>query len=342
MDFLSEYGLFLAKSITVVIAILGVLITAAVLKRSQSAATGKGRGQLEVQKINEFYLDMQHRLESSLLDKKAQKALQKKRKEEAKKSDDEQKKKVFVLDFEGDIKASAAEQLRHEVSAVLSIVKPQDEVVVRLESTGGMVHAYGFAASQLARVRSAGIPLTVCVDKVAASGGYMMACIGTKILSAPFAVLGSIGVVAQLPNVHRLLKKHEIDYEMLTAGEFKRTLTVFGENTDKGREKFQEDLETTHQLFKDFISLYRPQLLIDEVATGEIWLGTSALGKDLVDELMTSDEYIMGCIQEADIYRIQYVEKQGLSQKLGGLMGSVVSQSIERCSELLSKQSFLR
>ncbi len=176
--------------------------------------------------------------------------------------------------------------------ALLSLATPKDEVVLRLESGGGMVHSYGLASSQLARIRQAGVPLTVCIDKVAASGGYMMACIGEKIISAPFAILGSIGVVAQLPNVNRLLKKHDIDFEVLTAGEYKRTLTVFGENTEKGREKFQEDLDITHQLFKNFVSRYRPQLAIDEVATGEVWLGVAALDKQLVDELQTSDEYL--------------------------------------------------
>ena len=112
------------------------------------------------------------------------------------------------------------------------------------------------------------IGMNATFDKVAASGGYMMACIGDRILSAPFAVLGSIGVVAQIPNLHRLLKKHDVDYEVLTAGEYKRTLTVFGENTDKGRQKFQEDLELTHVLFKDFVSRYRPQLDIDQVLGG--------------------------------------------------------------------------
>ncbi len=189
-----------------------------------------------------------------------------------------------------------------------------DEVVLRLESGGGMVHGYGLAASQLARIRQAGVPLTVCVDKVAASGGYMMACIGDRILSAPFAILGSIGVVAQLLNVHRLLKKHDIDFEVLTAGEYKRTLTVFGENTEKGREKFQEDLEVTHELFKNFVAHYRPQLNMDEIATGEVWLGQAALGKLLVDELKTSDEYLAEQARERDVYQVQFVERKSLQE----------------------------
>ncbi|MEG0858299.1 MAG: protease SohB [Pseudomonas sp.] len=316
MEFLAEYASFLAKTATLVIAILIVLSAIAGLR-------GKGRrkagGQLQVNKLNEFYKDLRERLESSLLDKAQLKALRKQQakvqKQQKKTPDD--KPRVFVLDFDGDIKASATESLRHEITAVLSLATPRDEVVLRLESGGGMVHSYGLASSQLARIRQAGIPLTVCIDKVAASGGYMMACIGDKIVSAPFAILGSIGVVAQLPNVNRLLKKHDVDFEVFTAGEYKRTVTVFGENTEKGREKFQEDLDVTHQLFKDFVSRYRPQLHIDDVATGEVWLGVAALNKQLVDELKTSDEYLGDRARESNLYHLHYAERKSLQERVG-------------------------
>jgi serine protease SohB len=201
-------------------------------------------------------------------------------------------------------------------------------VVLRLESGGGLVHSYGLAASQLARIRQAGIPLTICIDKVAASGGYMMACIGEKIISAPFAVLGSIGVVAQLPNVNRLLKKHDIDFEVLTAGEYKRTLTVFGENTEKGKEKFQEDLDVTHQLFKDFVGRYRPQLHIDEVATGEVWLGVAALNRKLVDELRTSDEYLSDRAREANLFHLHFAERKSLQERIGMAASGTVENTL--------------
>lgn len=201
-------------------------------------------------------------------------------------------------------------------------------MVLRLESGGGLVHSYGLAASQLARIRQAGIPLTVCIDKVAASGGYMMACIGEKIISAPFAVLGSIGVVAQLPNINRLLKKHDIDVEMLTAGEYKRTLTVLGENTEKGREKFQEDLNVTHQLFKDFVARYRPQLHIDEVATGEVWLGIAALNRKLVDTLQTSDEYLSERARSANLFHLHFAERKSLQERIGMAASGTVENTL--------------
>ncbi|MGE7353497.1 protease SohB [Pseudomonas qingdaonensis] len=316
MDFLAEYASFLAKTATLVIALLVVLSAIAGLR-------GKGRrkagGQLHVTRLNDFYKDLRERLESGLLDKAQLKALRKQqaKRDKQQKKKPEDKPRVFVLDFDGDIKASATESLRNEITALLTLATPKDEVVLRLESGGGMVQSYGLASSQLARIRQAGVPLTVCIDKVAASGGYMMACIGDRIVSAPFAILGSIGVVAQLPNVNRLLKKHDVDFEVFTAGEYKRTVTVFGENTEKGREKFQEDLDVTHQLFKDFVSRYRPQLHIDEVATGEVWLGVAALNKQLVDELRTSDEYLSERARDSNLYHLHFAERKSLQERVG-------------------------
>ncbi|WP_179996187.1 protease SohB [Acinetobacter sp. YH16051] len=226
--------------------------------------------------------------------------------------------KIYVLDFKGDTAASAVEQLREEITLVLATAKAgRDRVVVRLESPGGMVHGYGLAAAQLVRLRDAGFHLTICVDKVAASGGYMMACIGSEIVSAPFAILGSIGVVAQVPNFNRLLKEKNIDFEMYTAGEYKRTVTMFGENTAEGKAKFEQELQQTHILFKHFVEKYRPQLNVEKVATGEHWYGQDALDLNLVDKLQTSDEYLLSLLPQHDIYVIQTRKKPTLGEKLG-------------------------
>ncbi len=249
--------------------------------------------------------------------KKKQAKADKKAQKSERETDASAKKRVFVLTFDGNISASAVSHLREEVTAVLTQAKANDEVLVKLESAGGMVHSYGLASSQLDRLRKAQIPITVSVDKVAASGGYMMACVADRILAAPFAIIGSIGVVAQMPNFNRVLKKHDVDYELLTAGEHKRTLTMFGENTDKGREKFIEELEETHQLFKDYVSERRPQVDIDKIATGEIWYGSKALEMALVDDIQTSDEYLVACIQQAQVYEVAYVQKKKLHQRLG-------------------------
>lgn len=337
MEFLTEYGLFLAKTITFVAAIV-VIITVAVSLGGRNKKSDKGH--IEVTKLNEKFEHLRDSLRDAMLDdeeykefekaekkrlkeekaqkKKAAKELAKTKTEEATSENTEAaKKRIFVLDFYGDIKASEVESLREEISTVLTLAKPTDEVVVKVESGGGMVHSYGLASSQLARITNKNIPLTVCVDKVAASGGYMMACVANKIVAAPFAILGSIGVVAQLPNFHKLLKKNDIDFEMFTAGEYKRTVTMFGENTEKGRAKFVEELEDTHVLFKEFVSEHRPQVDVVKVATGEVWFGRRAQEVNLIDELQTSDEYLFAQAETADIYEVEFTYKKSLPEKLG-------------------------
>lgn len=354
LEFLTDYGLFLAKTVTFLIAIFVIisLIASAGGRNKRSE-----KGQIEVSKLNEKYKSMRDALEEFILDEdqhkerekdakkrlKQEKAEQKKRTKENAKNPleaEEHKKRVFVLEFIGDIKASAGENLREEISAVLSLATPKDEVVVKVESGGGMVHSYGLASSQLARITNKKIPLTVCVDKVAASGGYMMACVADKIVAAPFAILGSIGVVAQLPNFHRLLKKNDIDYEMFTAGEFKRTVTMFGENTEKGREKFVEDLEDTHVLFKEFVSEHRPQVDIAAVATGEVWFGCRAQAVNLVDTLQTSDEYLLEQVDTADIFEIEFVVKKSLQEKLGIAVQVAVERSLLSAWEKIQTARF--
>lgn len=338
MEIFLNYLEFLAKVGTVAVAI--VIVFGAV-----SAIRRKGRrspGQLRVRKLNDFFLNLQQRLELSILDKKHTKKLIKDRVKTVKleKQNKSGRSRVFVLDFEGDIRASATDSLRNEITALLSVATPNDEVLLRLESGGGLVSSYGLASSQLVRIRQAGIPLTVCIDKIAASGGYMMACIGNKIISSPFAMLGSIGVVAQLPNLHRLLNKYEIDFEVLTSGEHKRTLTVFGKNTDKGREKFQQDLEVTHQQFKNFVASYRSQLDIDKVATGEVWLGINALENQLVDELKTSDEYLTSRAKDADLYHLQYLNRKSFQERVGLTVNSTVDRFLLNWIGRLTQQKY--
>ncbi|EPJ3657030.1 protease SohB [Acinetobacter baumannii] len=250
--------------------------------------------------------------------------------------------KIFVLDFKGDIQASAVENLREEITLILATAKAgRDRVVVRLESLGGMVHGYGLAAAQLVRLRDAGFHLTICVDKVAASGGYMMACIANEIISAPFAVVGSIGVVAQVPNFNRLLKEHNVDFELYTAGQYKRTVTMFGENTPEGKAKFEEELQQTHVLFKHFVEKYRPQLNVDKVATGEHWYGQDALDLNLVDKLQTSDEYLLALLPQHDVYVINTRKKATLGEKLGlqaaQMADSLIPAVMNKVADTLAK-----
>ncbi len=318
LDLLLQYGLFLAKTLTVVVAVLIVIVA---VSNIGNRRRHPDEGHVDVLRLNDRLDDDADELRAAVLDKAALKAhekAEKKKQKEKEKGSAERRPRVYVLNFHGDIRASAVESLRREITAVLALAEPgHDEIVVNLESPGGMVHSYGLAASQLARIRQQQIPLTICVDKVAASGGYMMACLGNRIMAAPFAVVGSIGVVAQMPNFHRLLQKHEIDVEVMTAGEYKRTLTVFGKNTEAGRQKFQEELDDTHLLFKEFVTAQRPQLDIERVATGEHWYGQRAMDLGLVDELRTSDEYLSARAKEADVFVVRFVRKHALMNRLG-------------------------
>lgn len=278
------------------------------------------KGELTVTNISDQFDDVQHTLNQYLLTdkelKQQEKDAKKKHKQEQKNKDDiDEKPRLFVLDFKGSKDAEEVESLREEISALLSVATDKDEVFVKLESPGGFVHSYGLAASQLDRIRQRNIPLTVSVDRVAASGGYMMACVADKIISAPFAIIGSIGVIAQVPNFNKILKKNDIDFEQLTAGEYKRTLSVFGENTDKGRAKFIEELEDTHTLFKEFVHDHRKDLDITKVATGETWYGSKAKDVGLVDDIITSDDYLQEQNKVKCLLSIKYEQKKGLAEK---------------------------
>ena len=343
MEFLTEIGVFLAQAVILVIAIL--LVVAGIAAISQRRRSISGEGQIEVRQTNDKYRAFQDAVKESLETPEATKERLKAEKKQAnldakagkkQRSDTSStdKPRLFVLRFEGDIQASATDSLREEISSILPVAKSDDEVLVCLESPGGLVHSYGLAASQLQRITDAGVPLTIAVDKVAASGGYMMACVADRIVAAPFAVIGSIGVLAQIPNFHRLLKKNDVDFELLTAGKYKRTLTMFGENTDEGRQKFVEDLEDTFDLFKEFIHERRPKVAIDEVATGEVWYGKRALEKQLIDEIMTSDSYIQSTLDQRDVVEVRFVPRKSWQEKLG--------MSAERVIERLGLRVYQR
>jgi len=312
-EFLIDYGLFLLKTVTLVAAVVVVIGAAAAAGRKASQQEG-----LEVENLNRKYRSLVNTLKQAVLKKGDWKSEAKAEKERDKRDAKAAQRKPcsFVIDFKGDLKASAVPSLREEVSAVLEVARDQDEVIVRLENHGGVVHEHGLAASQLARIRDRNIHLTVSVDKVAASGGYLMACVANRVVAAPFAILGSIGVIAQIPNFNRLLDEHGVDFEMITAGQYKRNVTMFGKNTDEDRAKLKEELEDVHVLFKSAVGKYRPELDLGKVATGEHWYGTRALELGLADELRTSDELLAEAAVERDLYRVSYKIRQPLQKRL--------------------------
>jgi len=375
LEFLAEYGIFLAKAITIVIAIIVVIGAIASIGSKNRKSTD---GHIEITNLTEEFDEVKEGMLEEILSEDEYKTLQKEKKKQLKIDQKEEKKKLkeekankkksakntddtanskeaatneesvsenaetesessnekenekgrlFVINFDGDVEASAVANLREEITAIISAADGKDSVLVRLESPGGMVHSYGLAASQLSRIKAANLKLVIAVDEVAASGGYMMACVADQIIAAPFAVVGSIGVVAELPNFHRLLKHNKVDYEQHTAGEYKRTLTMFSENTDSARVKFKKELEETHDLFKQFIIDNRGSLDIDKVATGEHWYGTQALELGLIDKIQTSDEFIVKAAAEQSVYEIAYQVKKSIADRLSISVQSTIEKA---------------
>jgi serine protease SohB len=323
IEFFAEYGLFLAKLTTVSVIVL-VVIGIAVA----SARRGSQHDGLEVEDLNKRFDNLGDSVRRAVHGKaqlkKESKERRKGEKQHAKQGS--QRQRVFVLDFKGDVRASATSSLREEVSAVLAVATKEDKVLLRLENAGGTVHEHGLAASQLARIKGRGIPLIVSVDKVAASGGYLMACVADRILAAPFAIIGSIGVIAQLPNFNRLLEEKGVDFEQVTAGRYKRTLTLFGKNTEEGREKLKDELEEVHEIFKDQISEHRPDIDLDKVATGEHWYGVRAIKLNLIDEIGTSDDFLLEAAGEFDLYGVSYKRRRPLPERLISGVDSLLSR----------------
>lgn len=323
---LFSFGL---KALIVIISVLICVIVPILLIKKISPAD-KRKKSLKIENLKSQYNKYIQQFKQKTMNKKDfKKYLKNFNKDEKEKKD---KPFLFVLSFTGDIMASQVKNLREEISLILEIAQSKDEVVILLESRGGSVSHYGLAANQLQRLRNHNIPLTVCVDKVAGSGGYLMACVGNKILSSPFAFIGSIGVLFGIPNVYDFLKKHDINYEEFTAGKFKKTVTPFGKITDEKREKLQEQLELVHNQFKNFVKQYR-DIDLEQTATGEAWLAEEALKKGLVDKLQCSDDYILEKFKTHNVYKVSLKSPKSFFEKIL----SKRSVSEETLSNLLPK-----
>ena len=336
MEFLFEYGMFLAKAITLAVSIIVIVALVLGLASKQK----QDDGDLSFESISEKIEGLKRHADRMFLSKNELKKRAKERKKQSKSEKDDDKAKLFVIDFVGSPMAKEVENLRREITAVLCVAKENDSVLVNVDSGGGVVHGYGLAASQLQRIKDANLHLTVSIDKVAASGGYLMAAVADKILCAPFAIVGSIGVIAQMPNFNKFMKKNDIDFEMHTAGDFKRTLTMLGENTDEAREKFKQDLVEIHELFKGHVKHYRENIDLEKVATGEYWLGTKALELGLVDELQTSDDFLLASYDAFTLYRVKHNERKNMAQKLGLAASAVVESSLEKIMSLSQNSTF--
>lgn len=341
-EFFFDYGLFLLKALTFLVAIVATIFLTTVLIKATSG--GSSRNRVRFFSMNDEKLDLQEAFATDTDDEQALKALKKTIKASSEKASASAPSapdvRVFVIDFDGDKEAQSEGHLEQEVEAILSIARPEsDQVVVKLKSSGGYVHSYGIAAEHLVRLKESGLKLTVCVDEIAASGGYMMACVADKVIAAPFSIIGSVGVVAGVPNVNNLLTKHGVDYEDFTAGEYKRTVSTMGKITKEGREKFQKDLEATHEAFKDHVKAHRPDLDVSDIATGESWLGRQALAKGLVDEIGTSGRLIASLMSQHDVFEVRYKRKKELSSQLSHFLVKTTGSTISKARETLEHQT---
>lgn len=332
MEALQQLGIFFGQTLIIVLSIIAIILTIAAV-----AVKAKGAKVFDLEILNDKVQDQKEALQNILLNDEQLKALKKQKKQEAKQKKNQKEpdlKQAFLLEFlKGDVEASAVEQLKEEINAVLTVAQPNDEIILKIESPGGVVHGYGLAAAQILRLRQAQLKVTVCVDKVAASGGYLMSCVAHHIVASPFAIIGSIGVVAQVPNFNKLLKKYDVDFKEYTAGDYKRTVSLFGEITEKGEAKFKDQLEATHLLFKEFVSQFRPQLDLAQVATGEYWYGQQALKLNLIDSIATSDDYLLKLMKTHRIVKIHFEKKQSLSEKLSEAFAQFSSLYLQKTAE---------
>jgi len=318
MEFLANWGLFAVKLVTVLVFVfllVSLLISLAMQAKAHNE-DDKDKIKFKFTNLFNFYKDNVDKLDAAIdefdesksdKEKKAylkQKAkalktapekLREEKAERIKKAEEQGEfcpEHLYVINFDGDARASQVDELTSKVNLILAKATDKDEVIIKLTSPGGVVNGYGLCASQLERIRNKGINLVACVDTVAASGGYMMACVASKIVAAPFSYVGSIGVVAQIPNFNKVLKNHDVEYEQVTAGKYKRTLTMFGENTPEARDKFKQEITLIHNRFKAIVAKYRTKLDIENIATGEYWLAEDAKELNLVDQISTFDEYL--------------------------------------------------
>lgn len=250
----------------------------------------------------------------------------------------EKLKPLAVLTFVGDIGAKQYKSFGQLIDEVIINKSEIDEVVVVVNSPGGAVSPYGNVYSQMERVRDAGLKLTVCIDVVAASGGYLMSLPAHKIIAAPFSMVGSVGVMAFVPNLRGLLEDYNINPRTFTAGKYKRTVSLTDEATEEEVEKFKQQLNAIHRLFLEAVKKYRKDVKMEVVETGEHWTARESveLGLGLVDDIATSQQYLLEANRDRDLIILS--QKRGFWE--GGLLSRFVQGVIEKIELRLFGQSF--
>lgn len=233
------------------------------------------------------------------------------------------RKTAVLLSFNGDINATEVIEFGRAVSMIVQMKDLVSEVYIIINSGGGVVNGYGLLASEIERLHYSEIETYALIDQVAASGGYMAACVANHVVAAPFAYIGSIGVVSEMPNFNQILSDNGINIEQHTAGKSKRTVTPLGKITDEDRNEFKKKLERIHRSFINHVSHYRNINDADEnknsiIFSGDYWIAeeTVELELGLVDEISTSQEFLLDKMKEYNIIEITFQENKTKKSKL--------------------------
>lgn len=232
---------------------------------------------------------------------------------------------VFVIDYVGSMMASEVVYLTAKIDAIILKSNKDDEVVINITSPGGAVSGYGLVASQIKRLKTAGLKITATVDTVAASGGYMAAVVSDEIIAAPFAMVGSIGVVANVMIYEELLKNIGIQTNVYTSGDSKRTVVPSRVPNAEEEAKLEAQLEEIHSRFKDHVLSFRPDIDEDKVFTGQAFLAADAINFGLVDKIGTSDELLLNLYKDGHrLIEVQFI----IEENIGGSVTKQVSAGL--------------
>lgn len=307
----------LLLAVMIAFALLGLL--------SRKNAQARGNKQAAAHNLTKVHPDLVYNLRAALANQPARNKLSRARPASGK--------VTAVLRFEGDTMATGRQDFARMVDEVLHNKERIQRVIVVVNSPGGGVSVYGQMFAGMERMRNAGVDVTACVDTYAASGGYLMSVPAQRIIAAPFAMVGSIGVVSEFMNFNKLLRRLGVEPMTITAGELKRTVTPLSEVTEENKAAYKAQLEAIHRQFIAVVKKYR-EVDADRVCTGNHWTAAESveLKLNLVDGLATSQEYLFEANQTEDLVTISKLQNPyeksvlGLARRFIHLVADEVSE----------------
>lgn len=213
-------------------------------------------------------------------------------------------------------------------------------IVLRVDSPGGTVAASEEIATY---VKECEKPVVVSVGDVGASGAYMISSQADSIWANPGSSVGSIGVIAQIPNVSGLLDMVGVEFQTFTAGEYKDAGSAYRDLTKEEEALIQGEVEEAYDQFIDIVAEGRglERAKVEELAIGWTWSGVRAKELGLVDEVGTYRDALEDAAErggiEGDYEIVTYEDEFGdilgtllsLTDRLGGL-DAISSEALQR------------